>query len=353
MKIYFPHELIFHDRRSEIFPLLKPFLKPKSFSDNDRIRMYRISKNDFSFVNDIELSDIIILPMSWNYYHSQGKIDAVKNFIKENKSSKILSWIAGDFTVTTPNYRNLYIIHDSGYKSKLSTNHIAKPPFIVDPLKLYYNTETLLPIKFNKTPIVGFCGQSNISYINAFKECSRVIIRNISYFLKLSHNHPHKVMSSSLLRSTVLKKIKDSKLIIDNFIERDKYRAGAYEKDMIQKTTEEFYNNIRDSHYIVCCRGGGNFSVRLYETIAMGRIPIFINTDCLLPYHDEWKYYAVWVERKNLNNLENMLISFHSKFNEESFKQYLNEIRAFWLKKMSLKHYFLNVINQIGKTNVN
>ena len=48
-----------------------------------------------------------------------------------------------------------------------------------------------------------------------------------------------------------------------------------------------------------------------------------------------------------------MLISFHSKFNEESFKQYINENRAFWLKKMSLKHYFLNVINQIGKTNVN
>ena len=65
----------------------------------------------------------------------------------------------------------------------------------------------------------------------------------------------------------------------------------------------EFYENMVSSDYIVCVRGGGNFSVRLYETLAMGRIPIFINTDCLLPLNKsiDWKKHVVWIEREDID----------------------------------------------------
>lgn len=311
--------------------------------------MYNLSKNDFTFVDKLELANIIILPMSWNYYLLNGLYNNVERFVKEKDDFKILSWISGDFTVKAPDSKNLFIIHESGYKSKLSLKYFCKPVFINDPLYSIFRTSNIIPIKFSKTPIVGFCGQSNHSYLNAFKECFRVFTRNFLYFLNFSHNFPHKVMSSSLLRSKILKIIKKSKLIDDNFIERKKYRAGAIEQTNIKITTNEFYNNIIESHYVICCRGGGNFSVRLYETLAMGRIPIFINTDCLLPYHSELRDHALWIEDYNLKNLESSIIKFHLKFNENSFQEFLNNARAFWLKKMSMKFYFSYLFGQINK----
>ena len=33
------------------------------------------------------------------------------------------------------------------------------------------------------------------------------------------------------------------------------------------ESTLEYYNNIRESDYVLCLRGGGNYSRRLYETL--------------------------------------------------------------------------------------
>ena len=72
-----------------------------------------------------------------------------------------------------------------------------------------------------------------------------------------------------------------------NYILRSKYRAGvSREKDPFHPSRLEFVNNILGSDYTVCMRGGGNFSVRFYETLSLGRIPVFIDTDCLLPWHE-------------------------------------------------------------------
>lgn len=58
------------------------------------------------------------------------------------------------------------------------------------------------------------------------------------------------------------------------------------------------------SDYVLCARGG-DFSYRLYETLSYGRIPVFVDTDCVLPYDSEikWKDYCVWVDEKEVNRI--------------------------------------------------
>jgi len=43
-------------------------------------------------------------------------------------------------------------------------------------------------------------------------------------------------------------------------------------------------------------------SYRLYEALCCGRIPVFIDTDCVLPYDFmiDWKKYFVWVDQSEL-----------------------------------------------------
>ena len=67
-KIYFPKKLLDKNNRSEIFPLLKPFIKSSNYSDNQRLKDYGVSQSDFLLLDNIDNSELVILPMSWNYY---------------------------------------------------------------------------------------------------------------------------------------------------------------------------------------------------------------------------------------------------------------------------------------------
>ena len=344
-KLYYPKEFLFRNFRSSLFPLLKPFLKGQDYTDEERINQYGISEKIFCFVNDIQQADFVIIPMTWNYYKKHYLFDKILKFIESHPDKIIVSYTSGDFGVKTPEYSNLFVLRENDYKSKLSENHIGIPVFIQDPLKKYYSSTEVIPIAFTQKPIMGFCGQSNFTLRTALVDITRVILKNILYYLNLRNELPQKIMSSSFLRGKILHLLKKSPKITDNFIIRKKYRAGVKTNEERAKTTMEFYNNIKNSQYIVCVRGGGNFSVRIYETLAMGRIPLFINTDCILPLniHSEWKRHVVWIDKKDLSKISHHLYDFNLKMNAERMEKMIKKNRKFWEDKLSLNGYFYNL----------
>jgi hypothetical protein len=88
----------------------------------------------------------------------------------------------------------------------------------------------------------------------------------------------------------------------------------------------------------LCVRGGGNFSLRLYETLLMGRIPIFINTDCLLPPDDSinWKQHVVWVEWEDRRKVPEVVSSIHAGISEDTFVGMQRANRELWKTKLSV-----------------
>jgi hypothetical protein len=125
---------------------------------------------------------------------------------------------------------------------------------------------------------------------------------------------------------------------------RKKYRAGVTNEIDRQKTTKEFYDNIQDSQYVVCVRGAGNFSVRFYETLAMGRIPVFIDTDCLLPHKDSinWKDHVVWVDYRDRNLVAQKVANFHHSLDKEAFENLQQSNRRLWEEKLTLGGFFIH-----------
>jgi hypothetical protein len=77
-----------------------------------------------------------------------------------------------------------------------------------------------------------------------------------------------------------------------NFILRNMFWGGKENDPTIKR---EFEDNMRDSHFNMCSRGKGNFSMRLYQTLSAGRIPVFVNTDMRLPISHliDWDTIAV------------------------------------------------------------
>ncbi|NEP12115.1 MAG: exostosin family protein [Symploca sp. SIO2C1] len=103
------------------------------------------------------------------------------------------------------------------------------------------------------------------------------------------------------------------------------------------------------SDYILCCRGSGNYSYRLYETLCMGRIPIFINTDCTLPYDFliDWKEYCVWIEESEIDQASSKLIDFHNSLSEKDFINLQYKCREIWLKWLSPEGFFSNFYHHL------
>ena len=127
-----------------------------------------------------------------------------------------------------------------------------------------------------------------------------------------------------------------------NFIFRKKYFGGALTDQEKTAITRAFYDNLQASQYVLCFRGAGNFSVRLYETLAMGRIPVFINTDCLVPLVDklEWRNHVIWIEYNERHKINDKIHEFHSKMNPQQFENLQIENRKLWEKNLTLGGFF-------------
>ncbi len=347
IKIYYP-SLDKDIPRGELFPLLKPFIKGESFTDKERIDLYGISDKDYSFVGDIKTSDLVILPLSWNHYSRTNTLNVAEDLILEahEANKKVYSFMTGDFGVRISNYDNLVVLRMSGDRSQLPHNHIGMPVFIQDPIKKGYGDLNHFP-EFNK-PSIGFCGQSNHSLINTIQEIVKVLYRNFRFYIGKTKELPQVVMSTSSLRNRVLNVFKRSERIKDVFIEREKYRAGVKTQEDKQRTTEEFYSNIANNEYTVCVRGAGNFSVRFYETLAMGRIPIFVNTDCILPLVEQvnWRSHLIWAEKNQISDLPQKVVGFHSKFTEQDRNAFLQSNRKLWEDYLTMNGYFKNLFSE-------
>ncbi|MCG2430479.1 exostosin domain-containing protein [Aequorivita xiaoshiensis] len=349
MKLYYPKAHYDKSSRGQLFPLLKPFIKGDDFTDAQRIQVYGVSEKDFEFTDKMEEADLVILTMAWNYYVNTNNTNLAVSQVKKAESfgKKIIIWNLSDFGIRIPYYKNSIILRRSGYKSKFKNNEYSLSSFIDDPLQKYFNTSKVPLNSYNPIPIIGFCGQANHSLVNAKKEIFNTVLRNLKFYTGLTLFEPQQILSTSFLRASVLNTFQESNNIVSNFIFREKYRAGVTKNKDTHLTTIEFYNNLKNSDYIVCVRGAGNFSVRFYEALAMGRIPVFINTDCSLPFNDsiDWKKHLVWVEYKDRHLVVQKVLDFHNNLSALDFVNLQYSNRKLWEEKLTLGGFFREFLN--------
>jgi len=350
MKLYYPKSHYSKQYRSELFPLLKPFLKDEGFTDEARMAMYGISEKDITICENPNTAEVFVLPMSWNYYIQQDQIKVALEFIALAKGSGKMVWsfIAGDYGVKIPKFDNVIVFRLGGYQSQNLNGHLVMPVFIGDYLTEHKQLNHYLPSHYTKKPIVGFCGQADASKNKAFFDILKIMWHNSKSLLKLHVFETEPLIASSYLRAQILKRLGNHDGIDADFILRKHYRAGITAQKQTNKTTFEFYNNMLESQYVLCVRGGGNFSVRFYETLMMGRIPIYIHTDGLLPLSDviDWKQHLVWVEPHERHLVAEKAVSFHNNLTPELFFKLCESNRKLWEEHLTLKGFFQLVMHR-------
>jgi len=183
------------------------------------------------------------------------------------------------------------------YKSKME-NEYAFPVFIPDIIK---NSKG-----YSNNLSIGFCGDSN-----------RPVRKEALFELKkgnipLNHDEVFSFFQNP---------------IIDKKIGR-----------------ERFFKNLENNIFVLCPRGCGNFSYRFYETMCYGRIPIFINTDCVLPFENliDYKKEIVFVEESELTNINDIIKEYCDK---KDLILQQKKCREIWENYLSPNGFLKNIEN--------
>jgi hypothetical protein len=226
----------------------------------------------------------------------------------------------------------------------------AVPAFIEDPVVAHLDGE-FAPLAKTRKPIVGFCGQAAIS--SRVKHAKYGWSLLVSQGASIGRRHrtvPPPLRGHLRLRRMMLGAVSASDQVETNFIIRGSYRAGLGHDPAkaSHDTTAEFHQNIANSHYTLCVRGGGNFSVRLYETLAHGRIPLILNTDLRLPFDFSinWSDFAVIVDDPR-DTAEAVLRHFEAHSGSD-FERLQHRCREFWLERLSKDGYWKHFREHLG-----
>lgn len=231
------------------------------------------------------------------------------------------------------------VFRNAFYQSTRSSSDFAYPNWTLDFTKTYFNDRVPFRKKSGK-PVVGFCGFIGKSDIKFYTK------RLLYQFKKLTGNiYPPPHYIGHLLRKQAFSLLSKSKLVKANFIIRDNMGFVSQSPANHETYRKTYIQNMLDSDYIFCCRGYGNHSTRFYEVLSCGKIPVFLDTDCVLPYDFEidWKKYCVWIKQEELPIIAEKITEFHEKLSPQEFVDLQHECYKIWTKKLSPEGFFSNL----------
>lgn len=314
----------------------------------ERRQIYGVRADLFELVDAVEDADVCLLPMIWNYYldHHQMKLAKDLARMAQKAGKEIIVWSEGDYGVSVP-IENAVVFQYSITRSRRARREYALAPTFDDNVAIYLDGKPCFRHKTER-PVIGFCGQAASAPIKQMAWKLNNLAHWGRYRVNLEQYEPPPVWSPVALRSKVLELLSQSPLVETNFIIRKRYRGGVVtaqeQADPYNAVKKAFIDNLNTSDYIVCVRGTGNWSKRLYETLNWGRIPVFIDTDCVLPYDFavDWKKYCVWIERHEVPFVAQKVADFHAALSPHDFLDLQQACRNLWQERLSIDGFFVH-----------
>jgi hypothetical protein len=93
--------------------------------------------------------------------------------------------------------------------------------------------------------------------------------------------------------------------------------------DFFSNTIEEqmdrqrfYFETLLTSKFSLCPRGSGASSIRLFESMQLGVVPVIISDAWIYPHGIKWSEFSIILKEKDIRDLERIITSFESSFQE-------------------------------------
>ncbi len=305
----------------------------------------------FELVTDIADASVAVLPVHWNRCVTAGAREAMLAFAAavSRAGKRLLVFFDSDSEEVLP-FRDAITFRPSLYRSHPRPGTLPLPGWSGDLVANHCGGMMTVREK-SAVPVVGFCGATGP--------------REKSWIARMtSRNYvPVHETDAFALRNEVLDLLEQSGLVRTNFIRRRGYFGGSmfpplwrrlsgsrWNQRVGEQVRSEFVENIRSSDYVVCVRGSGNFSTRMYETLCMGRIPLIIDTDCVVPFAglDDWKKLAIWCPASDIASAGARVAAFHDALKPQELVDRQRACRRLWQQWLSPEGFFAHLAEMIG-----
>jgi hypothetical protein len=292
-------------------------------------------------VTEPALADYLCIPHNFNYVKNNQELISSFEKLAKLHNKKILIFYPGDSDLEVPVSRPI-VFRNSQYGYKKKINEVIMPGFAAD-LGARYGMESRSK---GEKAVIGFCGWASYGTLREW----------LSYFASNARamfgNQVHK--KGLYFRRKTLKVLEKSNEVACEFIIRSSYSGSGKTIAMDAQTSRrEYVENMKKSDFVLAPKGDGNFSVRFFESLSLGRIPLLIDTNCVLPFEEEIKYddFILRVDHTRLSELPTIVKDFYENLSPEELLEKQKLCRNTFENYLKIDVFFAHVMTEafLGK----
>lgn len=340
-----PHVLALAPLWGRVTPT--PWPEP-SFADD------LVHSDVFVAEDDPAAADVAIFPEDWKHAQQapdgRARAEALLDRARTAGTPAAFFW-ASDATGPFP-WRDAYVFRPSLFRSRRRRREFGLPGFHED---LVQRVEGLPVRRWRSTPTVGFCGYAVADPRPAgLLARGRRLVGDARRSLAVRAGLP--LRADIFVRQAALARLDGATEVRSNLVVRDEYNGVETADDPVRwhALREEYVANMLESDYVLCVRGHGNYSYRFYEALCLGRIPVFVDTDCVLPYDFaiDWASHGLWLRRTDVPVLPQRIAAYHAALGPERFEELQHANRRLWKEWLSPFGFFSHFALHFAHTNV-
>lgn len=290
----------------------------------------------FEIVDNIQKADFVVIP------HSVRRVSPIlKGHIEETIAlaaqyhKEVIVFVRGDLSHDV-HIENVIVFKPSIYKHDKRAKEVIFASLARD---LSLETPIALRHKSGK-PSVSFCGYAGFPFL---KTRLKYLAKNAwldftSVILQQPELRAYK-RGIYFRRASLAQLASDSRIDTRFIIRRAFFHQAGLDPIHMR---QEYLKNMSDADFVLCPKGDGNYSMRFYEALSLGKIPILIDTDMILPFEHiiDYSQCIVRVHHTRLHSLPDILVEFYNSISDEAFVDMQQNARRIYLEYLRYDVYF-------------
>ncbi len=319
-------------------------ISPKRLFLRDIMAQYKTPF--FEVVADPTEADFFAVP--YEYFDVADRYPAYLLRVYEKArmaGKKVLLFDYTDYVDRIPEFpAHAVLFRVSVYRHHKQPNELLMPYFVEDLGTRY----AIGPKEWKGEPSIGYCGQSDFG--TSWRHIRARVKWGLSFLLLLLRFDAKPLVHQRGIfwRKRALAIIKRSELKSDITVRRFyalHQKSGSFNAEEVRAT---YVENLRANDFSLCVRGDANASQRFYETLSASRIPLFVDTDCVLPLEEIIDYDKVMlrVSWRDLVVFPQKVREFVTKASASDARRIEQDARAVYDEYLRLDRFFSLVFDR-------
>lgn len=306
---------------------------------------------------DVEDADLVVIPTDWYWVRGpswasrpdRGLAHRLRGLHERARDAgvPVAVFFTGDRSCDRVDLPGAHVFREGPFRSRLGPTDHPYPAFAEDLVAAHLGGEPVVRPRAQRA-VVGFCG------LAAPRRGPTAVARRLAFHLAVGVRErrldPPPTVGEEL-RARALELLDASPLVDTNFVVRDSsvFFRDAETAELVD-VRRQYVDNLVDCDYVLCIRGSGNYSYRLYEALCMGRTPIVVDTDLALPLADQldWADLCVWVRPDEVERLPEVVAAVHEGRGDDEAIARQHRARAAWLEHLSPQGYLARIADVLG-----